>query len=291
MTVGGRITAATAWLLEPCASLSKLVRRPIIAKPSPIPRIDRPLKKRTVAAPGAVECLLRRCLITKISASTAVMAQNNPFLLAADNSSSLLPLLRSNPSLASKQDQHGYSLLHAAASYSHVDLLRTLVDEFHVDINLKDEDGETCLFVTETLAVANCLISELHIDDAVRNDEGMTAAEKIAQEADFPQVAIFLEEIGGVSGGASSMTGGAVAGSSAHPPPLPPNVTLDVGTMVDQQLDGEAQEPDPEFRRRIEELAASDNFHTEEGQQELRDLITDAVKGVGDTRDVRRRTE
>lgn len=210
------------------------------------------------------------------------MAQSNPFLLAAENSSNLLPLLRSNTSFASKQDEHGYSLLHAAASYNHIDLLRSLVNEFHVDVNLKDEDGETCLFVTETVPIAQCLIEELHIDVEIRSYEGMTAAEKIAHEGDFPEVAAYLKSVG-----AGQMNGS----SSTHPPPLPPNVTVNVGTLADQPLDDEAQEPDPEFKRRIEALAAKDNFHSEEGQRELRNLIADAVHGVGDNRDVRRRVD
>lgn len=217
------------------------------------------------------------------------MAHNKPFLLAAENSPALLPLLRSNLSLASKQDEHGYSLLHAAASYNHIDLLRSLVNEFQVNINLKDEDGETCLFVAETLPIARCLIEELHIDAEVRNDEGMTAMEKIAQEGDFPELAAYLQTVSGGLMDGDSVTREVVGGSSNRPLPLPSNVTVDIGTMPDQILDGEAQEPDPEFKRRIEELAAKDNFHDEEGQRELRDLITDAVRDVGESRDVRRR--
>jgi ankyrin repeat protein len=217
------------------------------------------------------------------------MAHNNPFLLAAENSPALLPLLRSNLSLASKQDEHGYSLLHAAASYNHIDLLRSLVNEFQVNINLKDEDGETCLFVAETLPIARCLIEELHIDAEVRNDEGMTAMEKIAQEGDFPELAAYLQTVSGGLMDGDSVTREVVGGSSNRLLPLPSNVTVDIGTMPDQILDGEAQEPDPEFKRRIEELAAKDNFHDEEGQRELRDLITDAVRDVGESRDVRRR--
>jgi uncharacterized protein len=219
------------------------------------------------------------------------MAQNNPFLLAAENSPKLLPLLRSNVSLASKQDEHGYSLLHAAASYNHVELLQSLVNEFHVNINLKDEDGETCLFVTETLPIAQCLIEELLIDAAVRNDEGMTAAEKIAQEGDFPDIADYLQIVSGALTSGISPHRQASGASSSRPELLPPNVTFDIDTRVDQPLNGEAQEPDPEFKRRIEELAAKDNFHEEEGQRELRDLITDAVRDVGENRDVRRRLD
>lgn len=103
----------------------------------------------------------------------------DPFLLAADNSPALLPLLRQHPPKASKQDEHGYSLLHAAASYNHIPLLRSLVNEFDVDVNLKDEDGETCLFVTESVPVATCLVEELHLDTSITNDDGLTAVEKI----------------------------------------------------------------------------------------------------------------
>ena len=215
------------------------------------------------------------------------MAKSNPFLLAAENSPNLLPLLRTNATLASEQDDHGYSLLHAAASYNHIEILRSLVNEFHVNINLEDEDGETCLFVTETLPIAQCLVEELHINIDTQNDEGMTAAEKVAQEGDFPEVAAYLQSISG----SQTDPGDIFQSSSTHPPPLPPNVTVNVGAVTDQPLNDEAQEPDPEFRRRIEELAAKDNFNSEEGQRELRDLITDAVRGVGENRDVRRRMQ
>lgn len=214
----------------------------------------------------------------------------NLYLLAADNSPTLLPLLRQNPSLASKQDEHGYSLLHAAASYNHISLLRSLVTEFNVDVNLKDEDGETCLFVTESVPVATCLVEELHADTNITNGDGLTAVEKIEEEGDFLEVASYLRSrFGGVTSGRGDFT---PIAEGSHPPPLPANITLDVGTVDDQQLNGEAQQPDPEFKRRIEELAAKEDFHGEERQRELRALITDAVRGVTtDERDTRRRMQ
>ena len=230
------------------------------------------------------------CTLASIEVS-ATMAHNNPFLLAAENSPTLLQLLRSNTSLASKQDEHGYSLLHAAVSYNHIELLRSLVNEFQVNINLKDEDGETCLFVAETLPITQCLVEELHIDVEVQNDEGMTAMEKIAQEDDFPELAAYLQTVSGGPTDSDSLAGEVVGGSSNRPLPLPPNITVDIGTMTDGLVNGEAQEPDPEFKGRIEELAAKDNFHDEEGQRELRNLITDAVRDVGENRDVRRRMD
>lgn len=231
------------------------------------------------------------------------MAQQNPLILAAANNPNLLPLLRANPSLASIQDEHGYSILHAAASYNHLDLLRTLVNEFKVDSNIRDEDGETPLFVVETVEAAQALTDELGVDPYIRNDEGMTAEEKIQTEGDFITIAEFLRESrirsnsrvqGGPNGRHEAQLLGDVLlhDGGQHPPPLPPNITVNVGTMEERPTaEGEA---DPEFRARIEELASSENFQGEEGQRQLRDLITDAVRGVGPEgsgRDVRRRLE
>ena len=42
----------------------------------------------------------------------------------------------------------------------------------------------------------------------------------------------------------------------------------------------EGGEPDPEFRRRIEELASRQDFDGEESQRELRELVTQAITGI-----------
>ncbi|PGH29380.1 hypothetical protein GX50_07860 [[Emmonsia] crescens] len=211
-------------------------------------------------------------------------AQPNVYILAADNSPSLLPLLRSNPALASSQDDHGYSLLHAAASYDHIDLLRTLVQEFQVNVNLVDEDGETCLFVAESVEVARCLIEELGVDREHKNHIGVKAEESIASDGDFPHLIEYLRGSQAVNDPDQLL----------HPSTaIPPNVTINVGSMPDPATNGD-EVVDPDFKRRIEELAARENFHTEEGQRELRQLVTDAIRGVDaetQARDVRRRTD
>lgn len=224
------------------------------------------------------------------------MANQNVLTLAADNNSRLLPLLRSDPTLASSQDAHGYSLMHAAASYNHLDLLRTLFHEFHVDPNIKDEDGETALFVAEYVETAQVLLEELKVDPTIKNSEGETAEQKIQSEGDFTTVAEYLMEsrVRGASSQPNARANGVESHMSedgaGHPPPLPPNVKVHVGTLEDEQSLGEVA--DPELKRRIEELAARDDFQGEEGQMQLRNLITDAIKGVGqDERDVRQRRE
>ncbi|MCJ1399806.1 hypothetical protein MMC11_003009 [Xylographa trunciseda] len=219
------------------------------------------------------------------------MANTNPFLLAADNSPKLLPLLRSQPELASSQDEHGYSCMHAAASYNHLDLLRTLVTEFKADVNIRDEDGETALFVVETVEAARVLLEELNADPRITNVDGATAEEKIRAEGDYSIIADFLLE-SRVRTVSSDHADGALSSGALHLPPLPPNVTINVGTSDSADTgEGNDQAPDPEFRRRIEELATRDDFEGEQGQQDLRELIKDAVRDVGSNgeREVRRR--
>ncbi|KAM0140390.1 hypothetical protein ACHAP3_002694 [Botrytis cinerea] len=216
--------------------------------------------------------------------------QPNPFLLAADNSPDLLPLLRSNPALASAQDEHGYSLMHAAASYSHLDLLRALVTEFNVNVDLKDEDGETALFVVETLDCAKLLVEELHANFTIRSaEDGCNARERIEAEGDYPEVAVYLRIKELEAGGGLPASNGTDA-IVAHPPLVPEGLSVNIGTMNPEEDVGEVI--DPEFKRRIDELAARDDFQTPAGQEELRKLITEAITGeVGERREVRQRTE
>ncbi|KAJ5859666.1 hypothetical protein N7534_004943 [Penicillium rubens] len=218
------------------------------------------------------------------------MAQN-PYLLACDNPKALLDLLRSNPAIASSQDESGYSLLHAAASYGHVDLLRALVKEFNVDVNLLDEDGETCLFVVEDSDIARCLVEELGVDANKKNAEDLTAVEKFESENEFPQVAAYLRE---VVGGAPAPTHAQAAEVLNSPGPIPgSDMRVNFGTMTEEEATA-GGEPDPEFKRRIEELATREDYYSEEVQNEVRELVKDAMAGSNIEameREIRRRTE
>ena len=207
----------------------------------------------------------------------------NPYLLAADNSPALLPLLQENPGLASQQDEHGYSLIHAAASYNHLDLLRKLVQDFNVTVDLRDEDSETALFVVETVAAARVLVEELGLDPAIKGDDGLTAREKIEGEAEFPEVVEYLRsrETGGATNG-TTVNGTEVNGTN-DVPPVPEGLSVRVGAMPEP--DDVAPPPNPELRRAIEELAAREDFHTEAGQAELRRLVEEAIAGEDLTED------
>lgn len=152
--------------------------------------------------------------------------------------------------------------------------------------------------------MARCLVEELGADAGWRNAEGVTARERIEEEDDWPAVAAYLRERTGSGSNADSTNtadGDAAANGQAageaedgarHPPPLPEGVKINVGTM--EEPAGEEEAPDPEFRRRIEELAAREDFQGEEGQRELRNLIVEAVSGLtleGQGREARRRVD
>jgi uncharacterized protein len=215
----------------------------------------------------------------------------NPFLLAADNSPELLPLLRRRHSLASAQDDHGYSLLHAAASYNHLDLLRSLLVEFNVPVDLKDGDGETALFVCETVECARVLVEEFHASITVRGEDGKTARERMEAEGDFPEVATYLlirEGIKEHSEHSDVNDKTSQANIIGQAPPLPEGLSIDIGTMAPEDIGDEVV--DPGLKRRIDELAARGDFQGEEGQRQLRELITEAVRGqIVEDREVRQR--
>ncbi|TEA18160.1 Ankyrin repeat-containing protein [Colletotrichum sidae] len=216
----------------------------------------------------------------------------NPYLLAADNPAALLALLRENPAIASSQDEHGYSLVHAAASYNHLDLLRALIREFNVDVNIRDEDEETPLFVVETVDAAKCLVEELGADIDAKGADGITASQKIEGEADYPEIVEYLKSVeskrtASADGSTENATGNAAPAVGL--PPVPEGLAVTVGTM--DQTDEVPAEVDPEFKRRIDQLAERDDFHTLEGQAELRRLVEDAIldQGLADERNVRQK--
>lgn len=221
------------------------------------------------------------------------MGQPNPYILAADNPTALLALLRDNQPIASCQDEHGYSLLHAASSYGHVELLRALVKDFNVDVNLTDEDGETCLFVAESLEVAKALVEELGVDYNKRNHEGMTACQSMASDDSFPQIAAYLKALSGDSSEVVVPSAVLQTDILNPPPPLPSNIQVNLGTVSEQELNAGVDDVDPEFKRRIDELAARDDFQSEATQSQLRELVLDAIQGANieaRNRDVRQRT-
>jgi hypothetical protein len=92
-------------------------------------------------------------------------------------------------------DQAGYTAIHAAASYGHLPLLRFLVKDRNGDINVKDLEGDTPLHMCELVEVAREMIEELGANVALKNNDGLTAAEAVRDEGDFDDLADYLESV------------------------------------------------------------------------------------------------
>ncbi|KAL6708513.1 hypothetical protein ACN47E_002776 [Coniothyrium glycines] len=201
----------------------------------------------------------------------------------------ILTSLAQHPHLASARDSHGYSLLHAASSYSQLQVLRELVTKYSANVNILDEDGETPLFAAEKAHVAKCLVEELGADTSIRNAEGKTAEDKIEEE-EGPAHEVY-QYLRSQRTGDDPTAAGIIETEGVHPPPpLPDGVKINMGTMEEDAADA----PDPEIRRRIEELAARDDYGSEQVQAQLRELVQDVVSGIGSEdghRSVKRRAD
>ena len=92
-----------------------------------------------------------------------------------------------------QQDEFGFSPMHAAASYSQVEMLRVLLG-LGGDVNLRDAEGDTPLLVCETPEVFEILVAAGADPNAVNTEgEGIMAK---AVEDDNEELANYLVEKG-----------------------------------------------------------------------------------------------
>ncbi|CAB4252277.1 similar to Saccharomyces cerevisiae YCR051W Putative protein of unknown function [Maudiozyma barnettii] len=124
----------------------------------------------------------------------------NIWIAASDGRSDLVEkFIAENPSItANTPDLNGYTAMHAAASYGHIDLLRRLTNEFGGNVNVKDNDGDTPLHHTEDLNTAKVLIEELGCDLNITNSEGKTALQVTEEDQEFPELIQYLRQKSGV---------------------------------------------------------------------------------------------
>ncbi|KAF8458989.1 hypothetical protein BGX38DRAFT_1264706 [Terfezia claveryi] len=158
------------------------------------------------------------------------MVRNNIWIAAADgDESAILDFISRDPSAVNSLDENGYTVLHATVSYNHIALLKKLVLEHGGDANIQDHDGDTPLFVAETVEVAKTLVEELHADPNHQNESGMTATDAIEEDGDFPLVAAYLR---GVQNDGQQPSEGSTnsAATSNHPVSLGPNVSVRMST-------------------------------------------------------------
>ncbi|KAG5362176.1 Ankyrin repeat-containing protein [Yarrowia sp. C11] len=190
---------------------------------------------------------------------------SNIWVAASDGQLEAVKNLIENEGISpNAKDENGYTPVHAAASYGHLDLLRYLIDKGG-DINVTDEDGDTALHTVEELEVAKKLVEEFKADFKAKNSEGQTPFEKLQEEDEFPELIHYLAGLQGI------VLDTPVAVSDEKEMP-------DVKYSFENEADTEA---DPEKKKQIEEIMKSDN--PEAGLQEfLRNAINEQQKEGGE---------
>lgn len=106
---------------------------------------------------------------------------STPWMAAADGDLNLLQSALNHLHLdVSAADENGYTLLQAAASYNHLQIMQWLLSQ-NVPINAVDNEGDSALHYAATTDAVRLLVDS-GIDTSVRNREGKTALESKRDE-------------------------------------------------------------------------------------------------------------
>ena len=121
-------------------------------------------------------------------------AGSNVWTAASDGNLEIVRILiDSGAHRADEPDENGYTCLHAAASYGHHDMLKYLLAQVAIDVNCKDEDGDSPLHYCEDVATATILLQH-GADPSAPNSNGQTPAD-LAAEEERDEVAQFLNGV------------------------------------------------------------------------------------------------
>ncbi|CDO52659.1 hypothetical protein DV451_004438 [Geotrichum candidum] len=195
----------------------------------------------------------------------------NIWIAASDNDIDYVKsVIESGQHSPNDKDNNGYTPIHAAASYGHIELLKYLISKGG-NINVTDEDGDTPLHSVEDADVARILVEEFKADWKLKNSEGQTPLQKFEEEEDedeYPELIAYLKQLSGVS----SVSNGVSTDSGA--PQFVPKVEY-------QHMDVDQGPADQENRKKIEAIMQSEN--PEEGLQAfMEDIVRNQLGAQND---------
>ena len=124
----------------------------------------------------------------------------NIWVAAADGRLDIVEKLISlGENTANSRDPNGFTPIHAAASYGHINIIEYLINNGG-DINIQDNDGDTPLHHCENLEIIKLLINKYNADYKIKNNEGLNVKEYFIDEGEFPDIIAFLQSLDGESG-------------------------------------------------------------------------------------------
>lgn len=186
----------------------------------------------------------------------------NIWVAAADNQVDVVQsYLDSGKFTPNSKDPNGYTAIHAAASYGHINLLKLLINNGG-DINIQDNEGDTPLHHVEDLATATVMVEQLGADFKLKNSEGQTAAEYIEEDGELPELAQYLRSL---------VHDTPQAGTSVLES-LPAAGEID-GHQIRYTLEESHGDISNDKRKQLEEIMKGDN-----PDEALREFVTSAVR-------------
>jgi ankyrin repeat protein len=116
----------------------------------------------------------------------------NPWTAAANGNLELLQqsLRQLNLQVTSADEAQGYTIFHAASSYSQFNILEWLLSQVSTEeerrllVNAVDHDGDSALHYAGTAASARFLVERAGIDISIKNEVDMTALDAKTWELD-----------------------------------------------------------------------------------------------------------
>ncbi|KAL6939235.1 hypothetical protein ACO0RG_003068 [Hanseniaspora osmophila] len=192
----------------------------------------------------------------------------NIWIAASDGRQDLVEKYLASGLSAVAKDPNGYTPMHAAAAYSHLQLLEFLVNKHNGDINVRDEDGDTPLHHVEDVATAKFVIEQLHADPNLRNNEHLTALDNVLQDSDSdPQLIEYLKSVtlkDGQHGNIQEQLTGLINEDELNQ--FKENVKLSLATEVPQD------EESLQRQKRLQEIMNGDNV-----DENLEQYITEII--------------
>ncbi|AGO10053.1 AaceriAAR063Cp [[Ashbya] aceris (nom. inval.)] len=199
-------------------------------------------------------------------------------------------LLRQTSADANVKDPNGYTPMHAAAAYGHIDLLRLLIANYHGDVNVRDSDGDTPLHHAEDLQTVRVLLEEFGADPLLVNTEGKTPLAVYEEDAENAELIEYMRARVGSTGGQ------ALAGSEdladSELPDIDSGKLAEFRESIRYTLENvPADETDPESvqrRQRLEEIMSSD-CPEEQLEAYIRDMVRNQFFPSADDANTKRR--
>ena len=121
------------------------------------------------------------------------MADKNIWLASSDGDLNQVKFLVENSGVnVNSYDDNSYTPMHASISWNQYDVLNYLISKGG-NIDIVDDDGESPLFVVETLEMARYIVENLNANPNLRNKEGKTVSISYNIQVNFTNVVQALE--------------------------------------------------------------------------------------------------